>query len=348
MTRFVIVFGLSLVPLLGQEAVSGFDLRATVTGEAVSNGTRTDAGIRSVFYPTWKLSEHWVVSGGLQVMSRPFFPSDLDLPGHSLRFRVLNANLTYSRVWKKASLIVRAGQMPSAMGSYLLRYDDADNPLVDAPMEYGYYGGGITTLGLAGVEADVTLGKWDARAQFVNSSPADARSVFDDGQFGSWLGGAGYTIRQGLHVGLAGYRGPYLYQSMPYYFPGPGGLHNLPASGWGVDAEWDKGHWNTSGEWHRFDLAYYVIPTLREDAGYVEVKRVLHPRWYVAGRAGYLHPNFAFGGETYEAVVGFRPNGWQIIKVAYGIERERPSGNLSSTFTAQLVTTLHPLSLSWR
>jgi hypothetical protein len=89
-------------------------------------------------------------------------------------------------------------------------------------------------------------------------------------------------------------------------------------------------------------MAYHVIPTLREDAGYVEVKRVLHPRWYVAARAGYLHPNVPFGGETYEAVVGFRPNVWQLVKVGYGIERERPSSGLSGVFTAQLVTTIHP------
>jgi hypothetical protein len=347
MKRLLLIF-VPLMPLLAQEATSGFDLRATVTGEVLSNGERSDAAVRSVFYPTWKLSDHWVVSGGLEVISQPFFPSDLDRSGLSTRFRVLNANLGYSRVWKKASLVVRVGQLPSAMGSFLLRYDDAENPMVDAPMEYGYYGSGITTLGLAGAEADVTVGKWDARAQFTNSSPADARSVFDDGQFGSWVGGMGYTIRQGLHVGIAGYRGPYLYQSDPYYRPGPGGLHNLPASGYGVDGEWDKGHWNTTGEWHRFDLAYYVIPTLREEAGYVEVKRVLHPRWYVGERSGYLHTSYGFGGETYEAVVGYRPNMRQIVKVGYGVEHELPSGHLMGTFTAQLVTTLHPLSFALR
>jgi hypothetical protein len=346
--RKALILLLPLFPLAAQEATSGLDLRATVTGEVISNGTRSDAGFRSVFYPTFKLSDHWTISGGLQVMSQPFSPGDLDRPGLSTRFRLLNANLGYSRVWKNASLIVRAGQMPSAMGSYLLRYDDAENPLTDAPMEYGYYGGGITNLGLAGIEADATVGKWDARAQFTNSSPADARSVFDDGQFGSWVAGAGYTIRQGLHIGIAGYHGPYLYESMPYYMPGPGGLHNLPASGYGVDGEWDKGHWNTTGEWHRFDLAYYVIPTLREEAGYIEVKRVLHPRWYVAERSGYLHTSYGFGGETYEAVAGYRPNAHQIVKMGYGIEHVLPVGNLAKTFTVQLVTTLHPLSLAWR
>ena len=335
------------LPLFAQEAPAGFDLRATLTAGIVSNGERTDAGFRSVFYPTFKLSDHWTVEGSLQLMSQPFFASDLDRNGLTTRFRVLNANLGYSRVWRKASLVVRAGQMPSAMGSFLLRYDDAQNPLASAPMEYGYYGGGITTLGLAGVEADVTAGKWDARAQFTNSSPADARSVFDGGQFGSWSGGTGYTIRQGLHVGLAGYRGPYLYNEQPFYRPGPGGLRALPASAWGIDGEWAKGHWNTQGEWHRFDLAYFHMPTLREDAGYIETKRVLHPRWFVAARAGYFHPNFRFGGETWEAVVGYRPSSWQLLKIGYAFEHEQTGGTHNSV-TAQLVTTIHPLSLALR
>jgi hypothetical protein len=348
MKKVLMTLALSAASVAAQEASSGFDLRATVTGEAITNGSRSDAGIRSVFYPTIKISEHWTISGGLQVISAPFFPADLARAGNSLRFRVLTANLAYSRVWNKGSVIVRVGQMPPAMGSFLLRYDDAENPLTDAPMEYGYYGAGITTLGLAGAEADATLGNWDARAQFTNSSTADARGVFDDGQFANWSGGVGYTVRQGLHVGIAAYHGPWLYQSMPFYRPGPGGLHNLPASGWGFDGEWDRGHWNTLGEWHRFDLSYYHVPTLREEAGYMETKRVLHPRWYVAGRAGYLHTNRGRGGETYEAVIGYRPNAHQIVKVAYGLEHELPSGKSGGTFTAQLVTTVHPVSFGWR
>ena len=92
----LLIFLVPLIPLMGQEATSGFDLRATVTGGVVSNGSRTHAAFRSVFYPTFKLSEHWIISGGLQVMSEPFLPT--------MRFRVLNANLGYSRVWKNASL----------------------------------------------------------------------------------------------------------------------------------------------------------------------------------------------------------------------------------------------------
>ena len=346
---------LCVTPLLGQEANSGFDLRATIAGQAVDSGLLTQhprdgsgvaAGFRSVLYPTLKLSSHWVISGAIEAYSRPFFPEEFATQGYGASIRVLQANIGYSQAWKNGSLVVRAGQISSAFGSFLLRYDDAENALTDPPMQYGYYGKGITTLGLAGAQADLTLGKWDARAQFINSSPANARSVFDNGQYGDWAGGVGYTIRQGLRVGLSGYRGPYLYSGDPFYDPGLP-IRDLPASAWGADVEWARGHWNLLGEWQRFDLAYNEYPTLREDAGYVEARRVQHPRWYVAGRAGYLHTNFGFGGETYEAVAGFRPNTHQLVKLGYELGRASGSNVVMGTVTVQLVTTVHPLSIAW-
>lgn len=338
---------LAFTPLLAQEAQSGFDLQGTLTGEGVYSSLRAAAGVRSMVYPTFKLSDHWTVSGAIEGYSRPFFPEDFSTPGYGFRVRVLQANLGYSRVWKKASLVVRAGQLTSAFGSFLLRYDDAENALTDAPMEYGYYGKGITTLGLAGAQADLTVGKWDARAQFTNSSPANPRSIFDGDQYGDWAGGVGYTIRQGLRIGFSGYRGPYMDHDFPYYFPGLP-IRDLPASGWGADVAWAHGHWNLQGEWHRFDLDYNVIPTLREGASYFEARRVLSPRWYVAGRAGYLHTNFGFGGETYEMVAGFRPNAHQLMKAGYELARTSRSGTVAGTVTLQLVTTVHPLALAFR
>jgi hypothetical protein len=80
---------------------------------------------------------------------------------------------------------------------------------------------------------------------------------------------------------------------------------------------------------------------------YFEAKRVLHPRWYVAVRTGFLHASYQSGGETYEAAVGFRPDAWQLIKVGYMVERERASGDLDKVFGIQLVTMLHPLSMAW-
>src|ERR1700689_5154492 len=139
--------------LLAQEASSGIDLRATVTGEAVYDHALTEsprdgspmvAGFRSLLYPTWKISEHWIVSGAIDVNSRPYFEGDFSTQGYGVKVYIIQANIGYSNVWKKGSVVVRAGQLSSAFGAFLLRYDDADNPLLNMPMEYGYYYAGVT------------------------------------------------------------------------------------------------------------------------------------------------------------------------------------------------------------
>jgi hypothetical protein len=144
------------------------------------------------------------------------FPqADFTSSGHGVNTDILQAHLSYSRFWKTRSVVVRLGQLPSAFGSFLLRYDDSVNPLIDLPMAYGYYYKPVSNQGLTGAQVDATLGKLDARAQFVNSSPANPRSIFDRDQYGNWAGGAGYTIRQGFRVGISAYRGPYLDRNYP-------------------------------------------------------------------------------------------------------------------------------------
>jgi len=163
---------LPVMPLAGQEAESGLDVRATVGGEAFyahaltespANGSALDAAFRAVVYPILKLNEHWTVTGAVQFSSNPYFVEDFSTPGHAVTTRVLRANIGYSRFWKPGSryagsINIRAGQLSSAVGAFNLRYDDAENPLIDVPVLYGYYGK-ISTAGVAGVETDVTVGK---------------------------------------------------------------------------------------------------------------------------------------------------------------------------------------------
>ncbi len=343
----LLAFSLLPLPALrAQEANSGIDLRATVSTEGLYSREWT-GGVRSVLYPVWKMGEHWNFSGAVQLISRPYFYQDLTTQGYGLKGQILQASLGYAKVWKNASLAVRAGQMPSAFGAFLLHYDDADNPLIQMPMGYGYYYAPVTTSGLMGAQADATWEKWDARVQLVNSSPSNARSIFAKDQYGNWAGGVGYTIRQGLRVGLSSYRGPYLDRQEPFFRPGEAEPKNLPATAVGVDAEWAHGHWNFNGEWQHFDMSYRLLPTFRESAAYFEAKRVLHPRWYLAARTGYLHTSAQSGGETYEAAIGFRPNARQLIKIDYMLERESKSGQIHRIMGVQLVTMLHPLSLAW-
>ncbi|MEX2260419.1 MAG: hypothetical protein WD696_00630 [Bryobacteraceae bacterium] len=338
-----------------QEASSGFELRATVTGagaythrlaEQPRSGTPFTGGLRSLLYPTWKLSRNWSVSGAIQIHSRPFFFEQFSTQGHGVKADLLQAHLSYSRFWKDRSVVVRVGQLSSAFGAFLLRYDDAVNPLIDMPLSYGYYYTSVTSLGLAGAQADVTLGKLDARAQFVNSSPANRRGIFDRDQYGNWSAGLGYSIRQSLRVGVSAYRGPYLHRQYRYYRPGEARPRDLPATAYGVDVQWGRGPWNVYGEWQRFQLIYRATLTLTRRVGYAETRRVLHPRWYVATRLGYLRDNYN-ELETYEAAAGFRPNRHQLIKVGYQIQKGPDiRGTLGNTFAVQLVSVFRPISIA--
>ena len=343
------------LPACAQEAESGFELRTTLSdagfyshelSDPPRSGDPAAGGFRAVFYPVWKWNENWSVDGAVQVYSRPYFYPEFDTQGYGIKTDVLQAHLNYSRFWKNGSLVVRAGMLSSAFGSFLLRYDDAVNPLIDMPAIYTYYGG-VTLLGLAGVQADATVGKLDFRGQFVNSSAVNPRSIFEHDQYGNWAGGAGYTIVQGFRVGASFFRGPYLDRQFPYFFPGEANPSQLPATGAGIDVSWARGPWNVYGEWQRLQMDYHVIPVFSENAAYGEIRRVLGPRWYVAARLGYWRPSEGTGYQEYETAVGYRPNTHQLVKAGYEIEQgPAVRGTLDNTFAIQLVTTFRALSLA--
>lgn len=334
-----------------EEAASGLDVRATVTGQFAASSLFTQpgvdkspaaAGMRAVVYPTVKLNDHWTATAAWQLYTKPYFFDSFTQKVSGAKGTLLQGTLSYSRVSEKGSLVVRAGMMPTAFGSFLLRYDDADNPLVDLPQSYGYYYEPVTSLGIAAAQVDATRGRWDGRLQFANSSPANPRSIFARDQYGNWAGGAGVTIRQGFRIGVSGYRGPYLSRDYAFFFPGEANPRTQPAHGLGTDVQWARGHWNAQGEFQRFLMRYAAIPNYREDAGYGEVRRVLHPRWYVASRIGYA--SATFGGTTtrYEVAAGYRPGRHELIKAGYQLNHHN-TGSVANdnTFAVQFITTLH-------
>ncbi len=349
------IAGLSLPWGAGaQEAHSGLDARAVVSVEGAASNVLTaaprfgDAGVgayRVVVYPVWKINENWAVTGTLQSYSRPYFTESFSSVGHGIEDNILQGTVNYSRVSDKGSVLARVGELSTAFGSFMVHYDDADNALIAMPLEYGYYYKPVTTLGLTGAQVDATRGKWDGRVQFANASPANPRSLFGHDQYGNWAGGAGYTVKQGLRVGVSGYRGPYLSKNYAFYFPGELPPSKLNAHGVGVDVAWATGHWNVQGEWQKFVMPYTVIPDFHTEAAYGEAKRVLSPRWYVAGRAGYTHASFAGYTESYEGVVGWRPNRLQVLKVGYELRHGTAAPVNGSSVVVQLVTSV-PL-FSW-
>jgi hypothetical protein len=347
-----LVFGLVAVhATTAQEAHSGLDLRATVTAQAVASKELTEEprsgapvapGGRAVLYPTIKFSERLYVTAALQGVTRPYYFDDFDTEGYGAYGRVLQATLNYSRVSPRGSLLLRAGQLSSAFGSFLLRYDDADNALIDLPPSYGYYYAPVSMLGVAGAQVDATRGRFDGRLQFANSSPANPRSIFARDQYGNWAGGGGFTIRQGLRVGVSGYRGPYLYRGYAYFFPGEANPSTLPAHAVGIDADWAHGHTRAYMELQRFLMPYKVIPDFRESTAYGELQQVLSPRWSVAGRYSYLSNSAQGVTHTIESTVGFRPNRFQLVKAGYERVQYRSATEPDEDrFAVQFITTLH-------
>jgi len=252
-------------------------------------------------------------------------------------------------MWDHASVVARAGQLSSAFGSFLLRYDDTRNFLIGSPMAYGYYGQTVSTRALTGAQVDVSAGRLDARAQFANSSPANRRSPFDRDQYANWAGGVGYTIKQGFRVGGSFYRGPYLDRKYKYYFPGEAKPRDLPASAYGVDVKWGRGPWDVNGEWQRFLMTYRAIPNFTDRTGYVEARRVLNPRWYLAARAGYIRASAFNGSEAYEFVAAFRPAARQLVKVGYQrLHGASITPSQANTLSVQWVATFQVASIAHR
>src|SRR5580658_7148163 len=103
MKRSAVLIGfLSMSSAFAQEASSGIDLRATITGEAVydnqltespRNGAPVAGGFRSMLYPTWKIGKHWVVSGAIDVNSTPYFAGDFSSPGYGVTSHIIQANI---------------------------------------------------------------------------------------------------------------------------------------------------------------------------------------------------------------------------------------------------------------
>jgi hypothetical protein len=357
MRRLVLFWIAWQVAAFSQEASSGFELRSTVSGlaaytpdltDAPRNGNAVAAGVRAMLYPEWKINANWSISGAVQIHTRPYFYQEFWTQGYGALANVIRAEITYARVRGNRSLVLRTGVLPVAFGSFPLRYDDAVNPLIHAPLSYGYYGSGISLNGFAGAEVDAAAGKVDARMQFLNSSPENRRSIFDHDQYGAWVGGAGFTLAQGFRIGASAFRGAYLDRTWPYYFPGEANPRDLPGTGMGLDVQWGRGPWNAWGELQRFILTYRVIPTFREDAGYAELRRSLGPRWYAASRFGYLRSTAAPTTHMFESAIGYRPTTWQLLKFGYALEHGLTNRVWSSVCGIQYVVVLPSLSIARR
>ena len=356
------------------------------------------AGFQATLYPTLRLGSHWFAYSAFQVRLTPYTYYDAYDADHEWYVQAIQAFVGYQIQKKNTTVVFKAGRLSSAFGAFPLHYDDADNALVDQPMSYvqtlalrndqipcgvpdllrqSYdwvsnrcggapgWGWGLTPVslyGLPGVEADISSHPFDARIQVTSGSPSDPLSVSHAPQYSQWVAGGGYTIQQGFRVGVSGFRGPYLAPDAAPFLPAGSSVRNFPASGLGVEVQWARGHWNTSGEWQRFQ---YDLPGFSKapsvTSTYAEVKRILTPRFFIAGRAGWMKPGgaedvtgvstgqFSASIGSYELGAGCWLNRHQLLKASYEWLRiEHDPGTEYNVLGVQFVTTFHALDRTFR
>ena len=351
------------------------------------------AGFQAMLYPTLRLGRHWFAYSAMQFRLSPYLYYDAYDSEHEWYVQPIQAFVGYQIRSEKTSVVIKAGRLSSAFGAFPLHYDDADNALLDQPLSYiqtlalrndqlpcgvadllwqhyGYVWNGcggpaggawgltpVTLYGLPGVEADISSHRVDGRIQVSSGSPSDPLSVSHAPQYAQWVAGGGYTIRQGFRVGISGFRGPYLAPDVAAFLPAGTGVRDFPASGLGIDVQWARGHWSTSGEWQRFQ---YDLPGFIQSPSiistYFEAKRILTPRLYLSGRAGWYRPGGAtdasgastnqFAGTigSYEMGGGWWLNRHQLLKASYEWLRiENLAGTKTNVLGVQFVTTFHAI-----
>ena len=323
-----------------QEADAGFTMPVTITGGALythrltaddPDGRPYGGAFHAVLNPGLKLGPHWFVYSSIHVRSTPFFYHEAYEPEREIKARVVQAFVGYTRTRKNTTVLVKAGQLASAFGSFPLRYDDAENPLLDEPIgyatyltlradqlpcsaedlieagEYGwalkYHCGGATAsseglmpatlYGLPGIEVDLSTRKFDTRFQLTNSSPANPHGLLSRSQHAQWTAGAGYTPVQGFRLGTSVFRGPFLDRPVAGLLPAGRTVRDFPATGAGLDVQWARGRWSTNGEWQWFHFTYPNFRTSPSTSfAYAEVKAVVNARTYLAFRAGYQRSSY--------------------------------------------------------
>jgi hypothetical protein len=356
------------------------------------------AGFQAMAYPTVTLGKHWFAYSALDFRLAPYLYYDAYDADHDWYVEAIQAFVGYQVHGEKTSFVLKAGRLSSAFGAFPLHYDDADNALLDQPLSYiqtlalrndqlpcgvpdllkqhyGYIwngcggptsgGSGLTPVslyGLPGVEAELSSHRWDGRIQVASGSPSDAVSVSHSPQYAQWVAGGGYTIEQGFRVGVSGFRGPYLAPGLAPALPLGASARDFPASGLGVDMQWARGRWSASGEWQRFQ---YDLPGFPQSPSvtstYVEAKRILTPRFYVAGRAGWFEPGgardtsgastgqFSASIASYELGGGCWLNRYQLIKASYEWLRiENFPGTGTNVLGVEFVTRFHAVDRVFR
>jgi hypothetical protein len=325
----------------------------------------SSAGFRALLSPSVRINSHWFAYSVIDAQSADYLEYKTGWGYDSpVALSLIQAYIGYTTNVKSASILMKAGRLVSAFGLYPIEYDDAKTPFIEPPPSYTVnlplrpdqrpcnsyevsdqsYGddvqfncGGstkerygivpVTLYGIPGFETQLSWARVDARLQITNSSPANPQSLLSQSQSAQWTAGGGYSFQSGLHLGISGFRGSYLETVLLPFLPPGRKLSDYPASAIGIDATFSRGPWSAKGEWQRFGFSlpgWAVSPS--DEAEYIQLKRILSPRHYVAFRSSAQQPGSAANAfndsllriaarqETEELVWGYRLNRFQLLK----------------------------------
>jgi hypothetical protein len=371
-----------------------------------SEDNRVSGGLRALIAPRLQLGQHWSAYSIVGGESSNYWSYAMGLKNdRPVGFDLLQAYVGYEQQIGSATILIKGGRLSSAFGHFPLEYEDAKTALIEPPSMFianlplrpdqlpcgvrnivwqdydqpvAFSCGGstaerygivpVTLYGIPGLETQISWNRVDARVQMTNSSPANPQSLLSHSQSLQWTMGVGYSWKAGLHVGVSGFRGPWLDFDL---FPviSSTNLNRFKASGLGLDVQWFGGPWSVQGEWQRFRFS---LPGFAEapstQGGYAQVKRTISPRTYVAFRTTYLRPGGAVDGtglsvsqidshqQVQEFVLGYRVNRLQLMKLGFSL-KDRNDWTLGSGYwpgerhwaaQCQLVTSINGLVKAFR
>ena len=391
-----------------QEVQSGLSMPVTASFGAMDThrfnlfsptASPSAENFRLMFYPTLRLGTHWFAYAAIQVRRLPYFYYDAYLPARDVETDLVQGYIGYTTHSGPATIVIKAGQMVTAFGSFPLRYDDAQNPLMDQPLAYiteipvrsdqiscgagdllhQHYGsvasncGGeagrgpgmtpVSLYGMPGAQAEFSMHRFDGRVQITSTSPAYTEGWTEiSRQYLQGTAGGGFSIRQGFRIGGSIFRGPYLDSEIAPWLPAGTTVRSFPATGRGLDVQWARGRFSTTGELQqfRFDAPNYVVPP-RILTGYAEVKARLTPRIFAAVREGFLKTEsvldthgvsasqFAPTLQSAEFGLGYWLHPHLLAKVSYEIAHSAGStGTKTNVVGLQLVATFNQLQWGWK
>jgi len=232
---------------------------------------------------------------------------------------------------------IRSSQLPSSVYD-LLRWQARAQPLPGYTTTSDSGNGWLPLINFAyptGVMAFGSGSKADYRFALVNSSLSNPLNPARPGQSAQWVAAGGITPFQRFRVGASFATGPYLNASVSSQLPAGTFWRDFTQRAMGADVQLTLRHLELQGE---LLFTSFKVPRISQRLGaaayFVELKRTLTPRLFVAGRWNQLYfdrlrsgltngvrPRFDNNRYSLELGLGYHLSEKLLVKASHQINR---------------------------